>query len=66
MSDAAPLTDAELIALAAMANIEAVLMAGDNQRFALFGNGSQWASGCGFMPAGTALYDELQRRGRLP
>lgn len=56
------MSDAELNALAAMANVEAVLMAGDNASRQIDGNGPAWASGHGFMPAGTALYDELGRR----
>jgi hypothetical protein len=59
------MTDAELVALAAMANVEAVLMAGDNASRAMNGYGPMWADGHGFMSAGTALFDELRRRGTM-
>lgn len=55
--------DAELVALAALANVEAVLMAGDNQVRAGRGESPAWAYGHGIMPAGTALQEELYRRG---
>lgn len=57
-----PISDAELIALSALANVEAVLMAGDNACRALDGHAPAWRDGCGMMPAGTALSDELYRR----
>lgn len=57
------MTDAELIALAALANVEAVQMAGDNALRALNGESPAWRDGCGYMPAATALRDELHRRG---
>jgi len=55
--------DAELLALAAMTNVEAVVMAGDNAARASRGEAPAWTTGCGFMAAGTALYDELYKRG---
>lgn len=57
------MSDAELIALAALANVEAVIMAGDNQQRAA-GNphGHYWATGHGLMPASAALEQELYRR----
>lgn len=61
----APLTDSELLALAAMANVEAVLMAGDNEMRRACGETPAWRGGCGYMPAATKLYDELYRRNIL-
>lgn len=55
--------DAELIALAALANIEAVLMAGDNAVRALNNESPAWGTGHGLMPAGTELQNELYKRG---
>lgn len=58
------MTDAELIALAAMANVEAVQMAGDNVVAVAQGGSPWWQSqGTGIMPAGEALRVELGRRG---
>lgn len=57
------MSDADLIALAAAAQIEAVIMAGDNQVRALNQEYPMWASGHGMMPAGVALFDELTKRG---
>ena len=62
----ARLTDAELVALAGMAQVEAVIMAGDNAECALQGRLPIWRDGCGYMPAATRLYDELYNRGLLP
>lgn len=59
------MSDAELIALAAMANIEAVLMDGENKDRQRNGYSSAWSNGCGCLPAGSALYDELMKRGIL-
>lgn len=56
-------TDAELIALAALVNIEAVLMAGDNQQRALNGESPAWREGCGFMPATNELQQSLYKKG---
>jgi hypothetical protein len=63
VTPASKMSDAELIALAALTNVEAVLMAGDNASRALNGYGPMWATGHGTMPAGTALENELYRRG---
>lgn len=59
------LTDAELVALAAMAQVEAVIMAGDNAERVSQGLWPTWRTGCGYMPAATKLYDELCSRGIL-
>lgn len=56
------MTDAELIALAALANVEAVLMAGDNANRAGLGMPTMWSSGCGYMEFGTKLAEEIYRR----
>lgn len=55
--------DAELIGLAAMAQVEAVLMAGDNRNRALQELPAAWSSGCGFMPATNELHQKLYERG---
>jgi len=55
--------DAELVALAALANVEAVLMAGDNAERALQGSLPMWRTGTGFMPATEQLREKLFRRG---
>lgn len=55
--------DAELIALAALAHNEAIIMAGDNRQREIEGYGPAWASGCGYLPATTALFDEMVKRG---
>lgn len=57
------MSDAEVIALAALANVEAVLMAGDNAARALNGEFPAWREGAGLMPASEALRMELYRRG---
>lgn len=57
--------DAELLALAAMASVEAVTMAGDNRAAEIRGDGPYWREGTGYPPATTALYAELQRRGLI-
>ena len=54
--------DAELIALAALVNVEAVLMAADNAQQALEGLSPRWREGTGVMPYTAALIDELYRR----
>lgn len=59
------MSDSELVALAAIANAEAVMMAGDNQIQKMRGESPHFAAGYGMMPAGSALYDELIRRGIL-
>jgi hypothetical protein len=56
------MSDAELIALAALANAETVLMAGDNQQREKDGYAPAWRDGCGFMHFTTLLYDEMWRR----
>ena len=55
-------SDAELIALAALAQVEAVLMAGDNAACALRGDYPQWRSGTGYMYHTTNLEEELLKR----
>ena len=55
--------DAELLALAALANVEAVLMQGDNQQRAINGESPAWREGCGFMPATSELQQALYNRG---
>jgi len=59
------MTDAEMIALAALANIEAVLMQGENDNRKAHGYSAAWTDGCGLLPAGTALWDELGKRGMI-
>ena len=59
------ISDAELIALAALAKIEAVLMDGDNHAKILFGECPLWTVGGGYLEAGTELREELWRRGIL-
>lgn len=56
------MSDAELIATAALANVEAVIMAGENQLRALNGFSPAWAQGHGMMVNGMKLADELYRR----
>jgi hypothetical protein len=60
------MTEAELIALSALANIEAVIMDGENKAREMNGYSPAWSAGCGYMEAGTALRDELHKRGLLP
>jgi hypothetical protein len=55
--------DAELIALAALARVEAVLMEGDNKAREDQGLSPAWSSGCGFMPATSELQQRLYERG---
>jgi hypothetical protein len=56
------MNDAELIATAALANVEAVLMAGDNAIRALNGEYPMWSTGTGIMEYGEKLREELYRR----
>lgn len=58
-------TDTELLALAALAQVESVLMAGDNAERAAREEMPAWREGCGFMPAGAKLREELAKRGVL-
>ncbi len=59
------MTAAELIALAALANLEAVQMQGENDLRMQHGISPAWTPGCGYLSAGTALSDELYKRGIL-
>lgn len=63
MSKPQETSDAELIALAALANVEAVVMAGENAQRANQGHSPAYREGTGYMPAATALCEELQKRG---
>ena len=54
---------AELLALASLANVEAVIMAGDNAARKLSGESPVWREGAGMMPASEALREELFKRG---
>lgn len=56
------MSDAELIALAALANVEAVLMQGDNDARKLNGYAPAWTDGCGMMQYGMMVEEELYRR----
>lgn len=56
------MNDAELIALAALAQIEAVQMDGENQMRALGGELPAWTPARGKLPAGEALQEELYKR----
>jgi hypothetical protein len=56
------MSDNELLTLAALANVESVLMAGDNAHRAQEGYSPAWRDGCGMMPFGTALAEEMERR----
>lgn len=56
------MSDVELIALSALANVEAVLMSGDNAACAYRNEPPAWREGCGFMQYGTELAEELYRR----
>lgn len=59
-------SDAEIIALAAVANCEAVQMAGENKSCEINGHGPAYcATGTGMMEAGEKLRDELFKRGVL-
>lgn len=60
------MTDAELIATAALANVEAVLMAGDNAERALEGHLPMWRTGTGMMEHGARLDLELYQRRNAP
>lgn len=55
------MTDAELIALAALANVEAVLMAGENALRAMKGNSPAFAWNS-WGEYGECLYREIDRR----
>jgi len=55
-------SDVELIATAALANVEAVVMAGDNAQRAMEGLSPMWQEGTGVMPYTASLIDELYRR----
>ncbi len=57
------MSDTELIALAALANVEAVQMAGDNACRIACGESPAWTEGCGTMRATELLREELHRRG---
>jgi hypothetical protein len=57
------MSDTELIALAALANVEAVIMAGDNASRARNNEHPMWFEGAGTMQATSKLLDELYRRG---
>ena len=57
--------DAELLALAAIASVDAVTMAGDNWAAQNRGDMPPWREGTGYPPATTALYDALQQRGLI-
>lgn len=59
------MNDAELIATAALANIEAVLMAGDNFARQQTTGYPMWSSGTGMMEYGEKLREELYRREKL-
>lgn len=59
------MSDAELIALAALANVESVVMAQDNYLWNTNNGGQVWAAGHGFMQATTKLQNELSKRGVL-
>ena len=59
------MNDAELIATAALANVEAVLMAGDNAQRAAHGYSPAWTEGVGMMEYGEKLREELYRRERV-
>lgn len=56
------LTDAELIALAALVQVEAVVMAGDNEQRRNEGYPPAWRSGTVLMPHAKELEAELARR----
>ncbi len=56
------LNDAELIALAALANAETVIMNGDNQQRAIEGWLPMWREGTGYMKYTSILMDEMERR----
>ncbi len=59
------MNDAELLATAALANVEAVLMAGDNAQRAIEGYGPAWREGTGIMEYGEKLREELYRREKI-
>ena len=59
------MNDAELIALAALAKVEAVLMAGDNREAEMNGWLPPWRTGTGMMNHSMALMDELARRAQV-
>lgn len=57
--------DAELIAMAALANCEAVLMAGENQMRVDQGYAPAYRDGTGIGEWGEKLRDEMNRRAAL-
>lgn len=57
------MTDAELLALAALVQVDAVTMAGDNAARALNQEYPMWSHGTGFPEATLKLQEELYRRG---
>jgi len=59
------LSDTELLALAAIANNEAIIMAGDNQNRAYRQEPAMWSNGTGYMEATEKLRIELYNRGIL-
>lgn len=59
------MSDAELIATAALANAEAVSMAGENQMRAHQGYAPAYRDGTGFGEWGEKLRDEMHRRAAL-
>jgi len=59
------MNDAEMIALAALTAIEAVQMEGENQQRLQQGYSPAWVPGCGCLAAGSALAEELRKRGIL-
>lgn len=63
MSPTPEIATAELLGLAALANVEAVLMSGDNAARAHRGEHPAWTDGTGMMPASEALREELFKRG---
>ena len=57
---------AELIALSALAVLEAVQMQGENDQRKTQGYSPAWVPGCGYLTAGTILQNELFKRGIMP
>lgn len=57
------MSDAELIGLAALANVEAQLMAGDNASRMANEGVPRWSTGTGLMTASELLSNELWNRG---
>ena len=58
--------DEELIALSALANMEAVQMQGENDQRSAQGYSPAWVPGCGYLTAGELLREELHKRGIMP